>query len=539
VEPRASVAPASLAVSPGALDGRALLDGAALVAAQAGAGTLDLVVSGVAAEHERVGAFVEASPGTCLLAVARGASSVDDVDLAAFAEDGSLLAVDDGPDPHPAVLVCVARPGRVYLSVAAAAGEGLVAIGGLAIAQARSAAVARALGAHGSRTDPAHATDAWPGLDDHIRRRTDSLGGHWETLRRVGVAVDARLPGVLPFPVDAESCTDALVVPDDDIAGLDVEVLDDRGRLVSRASSGDRDRSVTVCSPFAFAGTLTVRPHTGQGLAAVAFSRGANDLARDRAVRPDVAWNSAAEPVDRAVARFETALGAHGYGGPLGRELATLSVGAVRSVSIPARGAGPRSDACRRVDVVAGTPAGLVAANLWDDAGRLLTSAEGAASATLFACGDSRLRLDLESRGRPGPVAVTWRAEAWTDPAFASHPRAASRMLERASAGAAGLLDGEPAGARSFQAEGGHETSWPERLAAATCLHIAVGAEGAGAGLVGRIVDGVSGDELDRSGGATAIGLRACAGTEPRLVEVRVAVTAGRLDVVAASRVTR
>jgi hypothetical protein len=197
---------------------------------------------------------------------------------------------------------------------------------------------------------------------------------------------------------------------------------------------------------------------------------------------------------------------------------------------------------CLRLDVIGGAPTALLAATAWDDAGKLLSSAEGSSSATLFTCTRSKLRLDLEARARPGPYAVLWHAERWTDPAFAVHPVAAGRMLTRMVAGSSpvSLLEGVPAGARAFHAEAGQEVSWSEVVPAGQCMRIVAGSEGEGAGLIGRVVDAASGDELDRGHAAESVALRACA-TEGtlRAVRVSVRVTGGQLDVVVGERLMR
>ena len=133
-----------------------------------------------------------------------------------------------------------------------------------------------------------------------------------------------------------------------------------------------------------------------------------------------------------------------------------------------------------------------------------------------------------------------WRPERWADPAFATHSVAASRMLTRLASGPSSLLEGGAWSARALHIDGGHEASWSEVLPASACVHVALGAEGEGAGLVARVVDVATGDELDRSHGGSAAILRACAPEGAlRTLVVRVAVTAGTLDVVVGERIAR
>lgn len=539
---RSAVAPAGPPPAPvvtvGGLDASSLLVEPAARAGESGAGPAAVVASGEAAERERLGAFVDVPEESCLLAYARASSSIEDLDLAAFADDGTPQAVDDAPDPHPTLLLCPPHPSRVYVAAVVASGEGLVAVGAQLVPVAAAPAVSKTMNAHGMRAASTRAAEAWPGLDDFARRHHEGIGGRWEVFRKVAVAVDARIPASVAFPLEPDGCTDALIVPDDDVGGLDVEALDDRGRVIARGSVGERVRTVTVCSPAAVSGSLAIRPHVGQGLVAVVLAHARGEVAKDLAVRPDVAWAAADGPLDRTRSRRESALRAAGYGGPAGAVTGSLTVGAMRSLPLALGPVGPR--ACWRVDVVGGAPLALLGASARDDGGRLLSATEGASSATVFACGTSRIRLDLEARARPGPYAVAWRAELWGDPAFGAHPLAAGRMLTRMAAGGAPELAGEARSARAFTARGGEEISWSEVVPAAACLRVVVGSEGEGAGVIGRVVDASSGDELDRSHAAQAVALRACAPNDaPRSVVLSVSVAAGKLDLVAGERLER
>jgi hypothetical protein len=357
--------------------------------------------------------------------------------------------------------------------------------------------------------------------------------------RKVALAVDARVPAQVAFPLDADSCTDALVVPDEDVGGLDVEAKDDHGRLIARGVSGDRDRALTVCSPSGWNGSLSVRPHVGQGLVAVVLSRGKGDAAKALTVAPDLAWAAAVEPLDKARKERETVLVGAGYGPPQGSEAGALTVGALRSVSatLGKRGGG----GCWRIDLVGGAPTALVSASVWDEHGALVASSEGPRAAALFACGGGVVRVDAEARARAGPFAMVWRPEPWTDASFATSPVAAARMLTRTVSGSVPLLlEGAAAGVRAFHALAGHEAAWTETVPAGACTRVDVGAEGEGAGLIGRVVDAASGDELDRGHGAASLELRACAPADaPKEVRVSLSVTAGTMNLVAGSRTVR
>jgi hypothetical protein len=414
-----------------------------------------------------------------------------------------------------------------------AAGEGLVSLGAQLVPRERAADVGRALGARGGWGEGPRPADAWPGLDDKIRARRVALGGTWEELRRLAVALDARAAGYLTFPVEADGCVDVLVVPDETVAMLEVEVMDGEGRVVARAKEGGTDRTVTVCSPLAFTGSVSVRPHVGRGLAAVVVARGKGAMARDLSARPDIAWVAPAQPLEQTREKRNAALAKAGYAGPTASTAGALQIG--RRAQSPLE-LGP-TPSCSRVDVVGGAPLALVEANVWDDAGTLVASAEGSDGATLFACGKGRARLDLETRGRPGPYAVLVRKERWQDPAFLKQPLAAARMLARAAEGAAMLHEGTPTGARTVTLEPAKLVGWESAVPAGRCLKVSVGAQGDGTGLDLRVFDTGSGDEIDRSHAANAASVRACApANASRPVRVELRTTSGKLEAVVGER---
>jgi hypothetical protein len=512
--------PGAPRVVEGSLEARPLLGDLPARASVLGAGPLAIVASGAMTEGERLGAFVEVPKDACLLAYGRASASLEDIDLAAFAEEGNPVAVDEGPDPRPTILLCPPHPDRVYVAAHAAAGEGTCIIGAQLVPRERALEIGRAVGAHGGT---AKSAEAWPGLEDQIRAHRGAIGGAWDEQRRVAVPVDSRAVSAVGFSVDENGCTDALVLPDADVAIIDVEVLDAEARLVARAKETGTVRSVTVCSPVAISGTLQVRPHVGRGVVAVVVAKAKPDTARDLHTRPDVAWAAPSAPIEQTRAARNAALAKAGYGAPTATHSGQLQLG--RRVTIPIDQ--PR-DGCARVDVVAGAPLALVDAAIWDDAGALLASGEGIDGTTLFACGKGKARVDLATRGRPGPYTVLVRPERWKDPAFAAHPLAASRMLSRAEGGQSSV--------RHAVIDAAHQYVHDANIPAGQCLRVAAGAEGEGTGLALELYDVTDGEELDRSHGQHAAAVRACAGKTTRTVRVEARASAGKLDVLVGER---
>jgi hypothetical protein len=422
----------------------------------------------------------------------------------------------------------------VFVTATTAGGEGLVALGVQFVPVDRAADIGRALGARGTRFASPRAAEAWVGLDDHVRVHRERVGGKWEEFRRVAVSVDARVPVHVSFPLEADGCTDALVVPDEDVAVVEVEALDDAGHVLARAVGGTRDRSLTVCSALPFGGSLVIRPHVGEGLAAVVLARARGEVARDLTVPPDVAWASATGSLEGAKNARNAELAKEGYSAPDVVRTGILAIGRLAEIPLDL---GMRKEACARVDVVAGAPLALLRAWVWDESGTLVTRGEGATSVALFACRHGKARLELEARGRPGPYASLVRAERWNDPAFSRYPLAASRMLERVAEGPSAVLHGMPLAVHAVALDAAHTLGWDESVPSGKCLRIGAGAEGEGTGLEGRVTERATGNELDRSHSGRAIGVRACAAPgASRDIRVEVRVTAGKLDLVIGER---
>jgi hypothetical protein len=533
--PRTAKAPLGAPrVTVGELESRVLFSDLPQRASKLGAGPLSIAASGEMVEGERVGAFVDVPTDLCLLAYGRASASVEDLDIAAFADEGNPVAVDEGPDPRPTLLLCPPHPERVYLAAHVAAGEGLVALGAQLVPAEHALEIARAVGARGGYGEGPRPAEAWPGLDDKVRSRRSALGGAWEEVKRLAIALDARASGFVTFPVEADGCVDLMVVPDETVALLEVEVMDAEGRVIARAKEGGVDRAATVCSPVAFTGSVSVRPHVGRGLAAVVVARARGGTSRDLSARADVAWMAPAQPLEQTRNARNAALAKAGYAAPAMTTSGALTIG--RRASLPldlGAGAG-----CTRVDVVAGAPLALVEANVWDDAGTLVTSAEGPDGATLFACGKGKVRLDLETRGRPGPFTVLARKERWQDAEFTKHPLAAARMLARSADGAGMVHEGAALGVRGATVDAAKLLSWETPVPAGKCLRASAGAQGEGTGLDFRVFDVANSEEIDRSHAANAAAVRACApANAARQVRVELRATSGKLDVVVGERV--
>ena len=395
------------------MQGKQTADEAEVLAVQAG-------VAG-----DRVSSLLEVPETDCVVAIARATPSVDDVDLFAYGEDGAVLGSDEGSDKQPALLVCPPHPRRIFLAARIVAGHGLIALGAQRVNVRDAERVAKAYGVRYRPGELTRRMSVWPGLDERLEQHRRTLGGSWVDIRRVAVPLDARTPTRLSATVDAERCLDLLVVPSDEIVALDVTLLDAEGRIVGRARSGGRDRSLVVCSPTPSAVTFELRPHVGIGLAIAMMSRSREGTEADidaSVTRLDLYPTLGIGPErDRRAAELTR------QGLPAARLVAsgTLPLGQRKSVSFDL------TPGCSRLDLVAGSPLRGVDAWLYADDGSLLASGSGP-SPVLYACASGgRVRLDAESLFRPGPFALEMRAEPGVPKTLVEHPLAASRLLAR------------------------------------------------------------------------------------------------------------
>jgi hypothetical protein len=281
----------------------------------------------MAAEGDRVGAFTPLPEEGCLLVYARGSEGVDDLDLLAFADDGTPIGSDEATDPHPAMLLCAPLAARGYVVARVAQGRGLVAVGAHVVPPSAAFRVGRALNARGRPGEPPKENEVWPGLDAKATLLRRELGARWEELRRVAIPVDSRTPGRVTVPIEAGRCLAFLATPSEETSDLDVQLEGEGGRVFARAQDAGRDRTALVCSSVPSSVTIDVRPRVGSGLAAVVVARAMAGSEPDliaRAERVDL-FPTRDLPVVRAA--LGSRLSAAGYGAPAGRAEGNALVG--------------------------------------------------------------------------------------------------------------------------------------------------------------------------------------------------------------------
>ncbi len=518
--------------SPGSrLDGTRWLAHDAEIATSLGAGPLEVAVTEVGGDGDRVGGFVNLPSDQCVLAYARGSQGIEDLDLYAYADDGTILAADEATDPQPAVVICPPHPARAYVAARIVAGRGIVAIGVHPLAPSVAAQVGRALGARGRPGEEIGRIEAWPGLDDKVSQHRRAVGARWEELRRVAVQADARAPTRISASLDGGRCLDVYVVPSEEFSQLDLAVLDGDDRVLARAPAVGRDRTVIICSPVQTALSIELRPHMGQGLCAIVLARSA--LGAEREIAGAFYAARIAPQADLPAERVQRSkpLRALGYGDAAMIGTGTADVG--RRVSFPIT----LPDGCTRIDVIGGRPIAGVTADVWDASSNLVTSGTAGDGPTLFACGKSgKGRIDVEALSRPGPFAIEVRHERSAPANLVAHPVAAGRMLSALNAKTDPVSARAADDAKVMTLDATSLKTFDFVLADGRCSDVVVTLDAGGAGVDMRLVDGQSGEELSSARGRLLAEARICATGHARNLRAELHLGAGKADALVVAR---
>lgn len=461
------------------------------------------VEAGVAGD--RVAALVDLPAGSCAVFIARGTDTVEDLDLLAYGEDGSVLGMDEATDKTPAVLICPPHPNRVYVSARIAAGHGLVAIGVERLPPQAAAAAAETYHAHQRDGESDARLAAWPGLAERVAEHRQRLGGKWTDVRRVAVPLDARVPTRLSASVEGNRCLHALLLASDELSHIELAALDQDGRILGRAAALGRDRSLVVCSPLTSPLNIELRPQGGRGIAVLVLSQSEPGFAStlEDSLRIDrYSTGTLDEAREKNVAR----LAGLGYVRAKVLKTGTLQPGRLDSSAF----ALPKG--CSRVDILTAAPIREVALRLWGADDSLLAESEASVSPVLFACSPGGpVRLDAESLARPGEYSVELRREQETAPVLEGFPLAASRLLSHLLE--RGVIRSGTEAGRVTQ-----HTLTPEHLEAepllvpfGRCMDVALGLGPGCSGAEVRLVDQESGEELALGRGTHSASAQVCA----------------------------
>ncbi|HMI86149.1 MAG TPA: hypothetical protein VK550_18770 [Polyangiaceae bacterium] len=528
-----SPALANVAVTAGQLDGTRWLARDAEVAVGLGANPLQIAVTDIAGDGDRVGGFVTVPLDQCVLAYARGSQGIEDLDLYAYSDDGTTLAADEASDPQPAIVICPPHPARAYLIARVAAGRGVVAIGVHTLAPSTAAHIGKALGARGRPGEELGRIEAWPGLDEKVNQHRRAIGSRWEEVRRVAVQADARAPTRISATLDGGRCLDVYVVPGEEFTQLDVVVMDSDDRVLLRAPAIGRDRTAIVCSAVQTPLSIELRPHAGQGLCAVMLARSA--VGAEREIAGPISYFRVAPSADLSIERAQRAkpLRTVGYGEPTTIGTGTADVG--RRLSFPMN----LPEGCARIDVIGGRPLAGLTADVWDANNALVASSTSGEGPTLFACGKGgRARIDIEALNRPGPFAIEMRRERAPNGQLVAHPLAAGRLLSALNARGENVTVGAASDVKVLALESALLKTFDIPLPDGRCGDVVAALDSGGTGIDVRLTNAQSGEEFSLSRGRLLAQNRICSAGHARILRGEVRLAAGKADALVLMRLT-
>lgn len=480
------------------------LDARRLPGAELGSSVVLTVEAGIAGD--RVSSLLEVPKQSCVVVIARGSATIEDLDLLAYGENGAPLGSDEATDREPSLLICPPHPERVLIAARIAQGHGVVALGAEQVSPEHADKAAQRY-----RVKPRDPSDparlkAWPGLEQLILRERGRVGGKFQDLRRVALMLDSGVVTTLPATVEAGRCVHALFMPSEDVSHLDVAALDDQGRVLGRASGSGRQRALLVCSPVTSEIAFEIRPHVGRGLAVAALSRsvpGTEAELEGEIIRRDL---YPAGDLKAELAHLAAQLERLGYKPtrPVAPKV-ELQVGRRTSTALTL------AAGCTRIDVTAAAPLRGLDARLWTDAGQLRAEGTAGGSLTLFGCGAGKSRLDTAAQLAPGPIAITLSREPDAPAELSRLPLAGSRLVARMFARGV-LKRADAIGKVTELALSAEQLSQvPVMVPLERCLDVNVAIEGSAAGVELRAVDAATNVELDAVIGESAASARLCA----------------------------
>jgi hypothetical protein len=453
---------------------------------------------------DRVESLLEVPGDQCALVIARGSATIDDVDLMAFAEDGTSLGVDESQDKTPALLICPPHPQRIWLSARIASGHGLLALGAGRVSP-KDAERARAAYRVKAGPDALGPGGAFPELEEKLAGHRREIGGTWQDVRRTPVPLESRLPTRISAAVDAGRCLDVLVLPGDDVGHVELVATDATGAILGRSQSSGRDRYLVVCAVSATTVALEIRPHSGRGAGLLVLSKTRDESERDL-VDPIRIDAFPAEELDRAVRSANERLERSGYRDGRTALRGSLEVGRRASfeLTLPA--------GCSRLDFVGGAPLRGVSSWVFDAQDRLVASLASSGRGALFVCGPAGpVRFDAEATLRPGPFALVVRPEPGSSAELVKAPLAAGRLLAQSIERGALQRASDVGLVRRFELSEAAIEAFELTVPFGRCIDIALGLDPGAAGAEIRLVSAASGKEIALGRGPHASSTRVCA----------------------------
>jgi hypothetical protein len=454
---------------------------------------------------DRVSSLLEVPDDVCGLVIARGGPTIEDLDLSAYAEDGTPVGADEGPDKEPALMLCPPHPRRIWVSARIAAGHGLVALGAGRVRPADAARARRVYRVKAGPDDPQTSIGSIPQLDEKLASHRRDIGGNWQDVRRAPIPLDPRTPTRVSASIEAGRCLDALVVPAPDVGHVELLATDVNGAIVGRGQTAGRDRFLVVCATAETALALEIRPHSGRGMGLLLLSRTQAGSERDL-IDPLRLDAFPTNELPQALAGFKERLERAGYRG--GRSLLNGALEVGRRSSFPLH----LPAGCSRLDLVGGAPLRGMNAWVWSPQNELAAALASGGQGSLFVCGrGGPMRLDAEATLRPGPVALLLHHEAGASTELAKSPLAASRLLAQVVERGVLRRASEVGLVRRFDLSEAAIEAFEITVPFGRCMDVALGLDKGAVGAEIRLVSAASGKEITLGRGPHATSARACA----------------------------
>ena len=183
--------------------------------------------------------------------------------------------------------------------------------------------------------------------------------------------MDPRVGTRVSAVIEAHQCVDVLVLPAEDVAYIELTVLDGTGRILGRAPTDASIPAAVVCSETPGELTFELRARAGRGLAAVVTSIVDDPKSLDAPGTIVLSDPLAAPTLAKRAAAYRSGSPRAGYPPTSFEAEGASGVGRRVSVNVDL------PEGCSRLDVLAGAPANGVDAWLWSPEGALLAHDDG------------------------------------------------------------------------------------------------------------------------------------------------------------------
>jgi hypothetical protein len=202
--------------------------------------------------------------GECVTMVSRATRGARDVDAALYAAEGTLLALDSEPDPHPTLQACAQSDARAYYVIQFYDGDGSFVAVPFFGSRAATHRAAAALGGNPAFAEivaaPEVGEDAIVAFSEGMRKRGYAAVGEPQ---RFAIAEGEHVRENLP--VEPGKCYTVAAFGGDGIAELSLRVMDDSGTELSASGDNQPHAATQLCARANAVYALESAAHAGAG----------------------------------------------------------------------------------------------------------------------------------------------------------------------------------------------------------------------------------------------------------------------------------